>query len=63
MLDRDPPSHPQPASLSGVCSGGAGLLRGKKPSWDRRQTVGWGDGVRARPRWFKGQSVGYMYNF
>lgn len=47
----------------GGVGGVTGLLRGPPERAQLGQTanLGWGDGVRTRPGWFKGQSVGYMF--
>lgn len=60
MLDRDPQSFPSPLHTPVSVPGQAPPGLPKRPSWDRQQT--WAeDGGRARPGWFKGQSVGYMF--
>lgn len=61
MLDRDPQSFPQPSSHSCVCSGPGCSGAAEEARLGQTASLGWGDGVRAWPGWFKGQSVGYIF--
>lgn len=61
MLDRESTIPPQPSSISRVCSGPGSSGAAEEAQLGQTANLGWGDGVRARPGWLKGQSVGYMF--